>query len=102
MTGDIIFRFLGKYGKTTIPKRIRDSLDLQRGDILSFEELDDDSILIRRESICNCIPRTPIKEKKETLLDFLNSLSSEQKAAALVHLSMQVANQQGSNEYVNI
>ena len=102
MTSDIIFRFLGKYGKTTIPKKIRDSLELQRGDILSFEELDDDSIIIRRESICNCIPRTPIKENKETLLDFLNSLSSEQKAAALVHLSMQVANQQGSNENVNI
>jgi len=31
-------------------------------------------------------------------LDFLNSLSPEQKAAALVHLSMQVASQQGSAE----
>lgn len=98
MTGDIIFRFLGLFGKITIPKKIRDSLDLQHGDILSFEELDNDSILIRRESLCTCAPRTPINEKKETLLDFLNSLSPEQKAAALVHLSMQVANQQGSAE----
>ena len=98
MTGDIIFRFLGKNGKITIPKAIRESLDLQRGDILSFEELDGDRILICRESLCVCNARTPIEEKKETLLDFLNSLSPEQKAAALVHLSMQVASQQGSAE----
>jgi len=72
---------------------------LQHGDILSFEELDDDRILITRESLCVCNARTPIEEKKETLLDFLNRLSPEQKAAALVHLSMQVAGgQKGSSE----
>ena len=98
MTGNIVFRFLGKHGKITIPYAIRESLDLQRGDILSFEELDGDRILISRESLCTCNARTPIEEKKETLLDFLNSLSPEQKAAALVHLSMQVASQQGSAE----
>lgn len=98
MTGNIVFRFLGKYGKITIPKTIRESMDLQRGDILSFEELDGDRILISRESLCNCNARMPIEEKKETLLDFLNTLSPEQKAAALVHLSMQVASQQGSAE----
>ena len=91
MTGDIIYRFLGKKGTITIPQTIRESLDLQRGDILSFEELDDDRILISRESLCYCIERTPIEKKKENLLDFLNSLSPEQKAAALVHLSMQVS-----------
>jgi AbrB family looped-hinge helix DNA binding protein len=99
MAGDIIFRFLGKDGKITIPYAIRESLDLQHGDILSFEELDDDRILITRESLCVCNARTPIEEKKETLLDFLNRLSPEQKAAALVHLSMQVAGgQKGSSE----
>ena len=67
MAGDIIFRFLGKDGKITIPYAIRESLDFQHGDILSFEELDE--------------------------------LSPEQKAAALVHLSMQVAGgQKGSSE----
>lgn len=69
----------------------KDNNSLQRGDILSFEELDDDRILISRESLCCCIERTPIEKKKENLLDFLNSLSPEQKAAALVHLSMQVS-----------
>ena len=98
MTGDIIFRFLGKHGKITIPYAIRESFDLQHGDILSFEKLDADRIIISRESLCVCNARTPIEEKKETLLDFLNSLSPEQKAAALVHLSMQVASQQGSAE----
>ncbi len=91
MTGDIIYRFLGKKGTITIPQTIRESLDLQRGDILSFEELDDDRILISRENLCCCVERTPIEKKKENLLDFLNSLSPEQKAAALVHLSMQVS-----------
>ena len=91
MTGDIIYRFLGKKGTITIPYAIRESLDLQRGDILSFEELDDDRIPISRESLCCCIERTPIEGKKKNLLDFLNSLTPEQKAAALVHLSMQVS-----------
>ena len=43
------------------------SLDLQHGDILSFEELDADRIIISRESLCVCNARTPIEEKKETL-----------------------------------
>ena len=70
MTGNIVFRFLGKHGKITIPYAIRESLDLQRGDILSFEELDGDRILISRESLCVCNARTPIEEKKETLLAY--------------------------------
>ena len=98
MIGDIVFRFLGKHGKITIPKKIRESIDLQRGDILAFEEIDDDRILISRENLCTCMNRTPIEEKKETLLDFLNKLSPEQKAAALVHLSVQVAERQGSGD----
>ena len=98
MTGDIVFRFLGKYGKITIPKKIRESIELQRGDLLSFEEIDDNRILIKRENLCTCMSRTQIEEKKETLLDFLNGLSPEQKAAVLVHLSMQVAEQQGSSD----
>ena len=94
-----IIRILGQKGRTTIPSEIRRFFDISDHDILSFEATETGAVIVRKESLCTCSDgaSAPV-DKKETLLDFLNSLSPEQKAAALVHLSMQVANQQGSAE----
>ena len=49
-------RILGKRGRITVPEEIRDEIGLERGDIVSFEILDDDSAVIRRERLCdNCV-----------------------------------------------
>lgn len=94
-----IIRILGQRGRTTIPAEIRSFFDISDHDILSYEATESGAVIVRKERLCTCCEEavTPTN-KKETLLDFLNSLSPEQKAAALVHLSMQVANQQGSAE----
>lgn len=49
-----IYRFLGKSGRTTIPYPLRVAMNLKRYDLVSFE-FAGDSIVIRREKICdNC------------------------------------------------
>ena len=40
-------KFLGKEGRTTIPYPIRERLGWEEGDIISFTELEDGSVLRR-------------------------------------------------------
>lgn len=91
-----IFKVLGKRGRITIPFEIRQRKGFSYNDIISFEEQDDRTVIIRREKICyGC----KVAEKKETdtvtLLDFLNGLSLEEQYAALVHLSVKWAEKSG-------
>ena len=52
-------RIMGKKGRITVPEEIRDEIGLERGDIVSFEILDDDSAIIRREQLCDgCVSET--------------------------------------------
>lgn len=97
-----IYKVLGKRGRVTIPFEIREDMGIGFNDILSFEQEDEDTIVIHREHLCGmCHPETPNAVAKPTnettLLDFLNGLSSEEKRAALVHLSMQLALNRGGN-----
>lgn len=47
-----IYRILGKRGRTTIPHAIRVKLGLRHNDLISFEE-DGDTVIVRREKVCN-------------------------------------------------
>lgn len=50
-----IYRVLGKKGRITIPFEIRQQIGFRHNDVLSFTELDDSSVVVRREKICdNC------------------------------------------------
>jgi bifunctional DNA-binding transcriptional regulator/antitoxin component of YhaV-PrlF toxin-antitoxin module len=82
-----IYRVMGKRGRTTIPLRIRQSLNLQNNDIISFQETEDGkSICMKKEKVCdNCCENE--KSAEVSLLDFLNDLSPALQRAALVHLS---------------
>lgn len=46
------YRFLGQEGRITIPLEIREDLDLEDRDLLSFT-VEDDAVVIRREQICS-------------------------------------------------
>ncbi len=46
-------KFLGKEGRTTIPYPIRERLGWEEGDIISFTELEDGSVLLTQEIICD-------------------------------------------------
>lgn len=48
-----IYRVLGKKGRITIPYDILRSVGMKYNDILSFTEEKDNTVLVRREKICN-------------------------------------------------
>ena len=63
------YRFLGQEGRITIPLEIREYLDLEDRDLLSFT-VKDDAVIIRREDVChNCA-----EGKEEAFEDFFDRL----------------------------
>ncbi len=46
-------RILGKRGRITIPFEIREKLGFRPNDVLSFQIMDDRTVLVRRERLCN-------------------------------------------------
>lgn len=88
------YRILGKKGRITIPYEMRKAIGLSYKDVLSFENSKDGKgVIIKKEKICDtCKEATHIKQTdKVTFLDYLNSLSEEEKKAALVHLLLKLA-----------
>lgn len=84
-----IYRILGKRGRITIPFEIRQRIGFRYNDVLSFAELDDSSVVVRREKLCdNCNEFAEEFEENYTLEDFLDSLSEEEQRDALIHLSL--------------
>ena len=45
-------RILGKRGRVTVPQEVRDEIGLERGDVVSFAIVDEDSILVKKERLC--------------------------------------------------
>ncbi len=88
-----VFRFLGKRGRTTIPLPLRIRLCIQDNELVSFEDLEDGSVLIRRNGICtnpgDCVFDG---EDTVTLYDILNSLNVSEKKAVIRHLSNSLSN----------
>lgn len=90
-----IYRVLGKKGRITIPFEIRQRIGFRYNDVLSFTELDDSSVVVRKEKICdNCNELEEEFEENFTLEDFLDSLSEEEQRNALLHLSLLWAEKQ--------
>ena len=84
-----IYRVLGKKGRITIPFEIRQRIGFRYNDVLSFTELDDSSVVDRKEKICdNCKYLEEDFEENFTLEDFIDSLSEEEQRDALLHLSL--------------
>ena len=48
-----MLRILGKRGRITIPYEIRQKLSFRPNDVLSFQIMDDRTVSIRRERLCN-------------------------------------------------
>lgn len=90
-----LYRVLGKRGRITIPYEIRQQIGFRYNDVLSFTQQDDDSLILRREKICDsCKDITDEYEDDITLEDFLDSLSEEEQRDALIHLSLLWAEKQ--------
>ena len=86
-----INKILGKRGCITIPYEIRLKMGFKYNDVVSFEEQDNNTVIIRREKICDgCKKDAPNPVEKPTdeitLLDFLDGLSDAEQRAVFVHL----------------
>lgn len=93
-------RILGKRGRITIPYEIRQIVGFKYNDVLSFTVQNDDTVTVKRETICDnkCpyLPNIkPTKEEKQSLAEYLDGLTAEEQKVALVHLSVKWAIQQG-------
>lgn len=98
-----INKILGKRGRITIPYEIRLKMGFKYNDVVSFEEQDNNTVIIRREKICDgCMKDAPNPVEKPTdeitLLDFLDGLSAAEQRAALIHLSVKWAQLQGGDK----
>lgn len=90
-----IYKVLGKRGRITIPFDIRQRMGFAYNDILSFEEHGGNTVVVKREKLCDGC-RNQSKEAVDgiTLLDFLDGLTTNEQRAALVHLSAKWAKAQ--------
>lgn len=88
-----INKILGKRGRITIPYELRMKLGFRYNDVVSFEEQDNNTVIIRREKICDGCKKTdtsPVEKptNETTLLEFIDELSADEQKAAFVHLMM--------------
>lgn len=93
-----IYRVMGKRGRITIPYEFRQQVGFGYNDILSFTKQDDNTVIVKREKICdNCErrrsnpPASNASDAGVTLRELLDSLTPAQQKAALVHLADKLA-----------
>ncbi len=94
-----IYRILGKRGRITIPYELRQQVGFGYNDILSFTRQEDNSVVVRREKICDHCAGTKAQNTAAyppnmTLMELLDGLTPSQQYAALVHLTQRWAEQQ--------
>lgn len=87
-----ILRILGKKGRITIPFEIRKEVGFKYNDVLSFVQADNNTVIIRRERICDegCPMYDKYNQQEKSnpaITDYLDGLTAEEQRTALVHLS---------------
>lgn len=92
-----IVRVLGKRGRITIPYEIRVRNKIGYNDILSFEEKDANTIIVRKEKLCGgCTPQCFDEASDISIEDFIYSLSPEQQRKATIYLNLLWAKKEGA------
>ena len=95
-----IYRTLGKRGRTTIPYAIRVRLGLRHNDLISFEE-DGDTVIVRREKVCNNCFADDIdfseEDGNDPLFDFVDDLSDKERMTLFFYLLNNKVNKGGIN-----
>lgn len=84
-----IFKLIGKRGRTTVPFEIRMKMRLGYNSLVSYELKDEDTLILRKEKICDECKEPTIKEA--TILDVVNSLSDTEQKALYRYLSIRLS-----------
>lgn len=85
MIREKIYRILGREGNITIPHLLRFHIGFQPGDVVSFKQVSEDAVLVRRERL---------QERVETpsdlleLRELLDNLTESQQRTARCYLSI--------------
>ena len=82
-----IFRIIGRESRITIPWAIRQKVGFRPDDVVSFQLVEDDGVLVRRESTCRK-EKNPGAGRDAAITAFLDSLDEKQRYSALMHLSV--------------
>ena len=82
-----LYRIIGNEGKITIPYAIRQAIGFLPDDVVSFQLMDSDSVLVRREVLRDKEKTAPVSKPDTNLIEYLESLSPKEQFTALVHLS---------------
>ncbi len=86
---DKIIRILGKKGRTTIPFNIRKELGFESKDILSYEVVDENTVVLKREKLCESVTKDCVYSNENTSLEkFLDSLTPKQQRKACIYLNV--------------
>lgn len=86
-----VTRFFPQDCRIAIPQNIRERLDLHPGDLLSFS-IEKDSILIRKEKLCDACAAG---SKNVDLDAFFDSLSPEQQQSLVSSLARKLLTRKG-------
>lgn len=93
-----IVRVLGKRGRITIPYEIRVRNKIGYNDILSFEEKDKNTIVVRKEKLCGgCTPECFDETNSISVEDFIDTLTPEQQRRATVYLNLLWSQKEGAS-----
>ena len=85
MIRDKIYRILGREGNITIPYLMRFHIGFQPGDVVSFKQVSEDAVLVRRERLQE--REDPPADLFE-LQELLDNLSESQQRTARCYLSI--------------
>ena len=90
-----IFRIIGNEGRITIPYSIRKAVGFLPDDVVSFQLMDSDSVLVRREALREKEKTASVSKPDTDLIEYLESLSPKEQFTALALLSDLWAQWQG-------
>lgn len=80
-----IYRILGKEGNITIPYMMRFHIGFQPGDVVSFQQVTEDAVLVRRERLQE--RKDPPKDLLE-LREYIDGMTESQQRIARCYLSI--------------
>ena len=83
-----LYRIIGNEGRITIPYAIRQAIGFLPDDVVSFQLMDADSVLVRREALREQERASPTSKPDTSLIAYLESLSPKEQYTAMVHLSV--------------
>jgi len=89
-----ILRIIGAEGRITIPYVLRQIIGFRPSDVVSFEIIGENTILVCREQLAGWDTPRPSLPRTPELLAYLETLSAKDQYDVLVHLSVLWAERQ--------